>query len=339
MLQLINELLDLCAVRAVLYATLLFGAVKITTFLLSLVAMLADLFVLPSTNFKKYGAKSGKWAVVTGALDGIGKEYAFQLASKGFNIVLVLRTLSKLEALAEEIVAKTKVETKVLAFDVATDKEENYQALALAIAGLDVTVLINNVGQSHSIPTPFLETEDKELRNIITINTTATLKITQVVAPQILATVKGKPFRGLILTMGSFGGLLPTPLLATYSGSKAFLQSWSLALAGELASQGVDVELVISYLVTSAMLKIRKTSATIPNPKQFVKLVFHGVGRRNGAQERYATLTPYWSHALMHFFIENTVGVYSKAANALNLQMHQSIRTRALKKAARQKKE
>ena len=339
MLQFIDQLLDSPIVRAALYAPLLFGAVKLTTFLLSLLALVFDLFILPATDFNKYGAKKGLWAVVTGALDGIGKEYATQLAAKGFNIVLASRTLSKLELLATEIELKHKVSIKVLAFDVSTDAEDNYLRLAETIKDLDVTILINNVGQSHSIPVPFLETGEKEMTDIITINNTATLKITQIVAPQILKTVEKshKKVRGLILTMGSFGGLLPTPYLAVYSGSKAFLQAWLAALAGELAPKGIDVELVISYLVTSAMSKIRRTSATIPNPKQFVRLVLRGVGRRNGAQERYATLTPYWSHAIMHFAIENTVGVYSKFANKMNFDMHKSIRTRALKKAERQK--
>lgn len=320
-----------------LYGAMLYGVFKLTTGTLSLLSVFVDLFILPPVDFKKYGARQGKWAVVTGASDGIGKEYAFQLAKKGMNIALVSRTKSKLELIATEIESKYKVSTKVVAFDASTDEESNYSSIEEAIASLPVTVLVNNVGQSHSIPVPFLETEDKEMRDIITINNTATLKITQTVAPVIVSTVQKekKKVRGLILTMGSFGGLLPTPYLATYSGSKAFLQAWSAALAGELSPQGVDVELIISYLVTSAMSKIRRTSATIPNPKQFVASVLRGVGRRNGAQERYATNTPYWSHALMHFGIANTVGVYSKLANKLNLGMHKSIRARALKKAAR----
>ena len=316
---------------------MLVGVFKLTVFILSVTSLLVDLFVLPATNLKTYGAKKGKWAVITGASDGIGKEYAFQLASKGFNVVLVSRTQAKLETLASEIEAKYKVETKVVAFDASTDAEDNYKSLGDAISGLPVTVLINNVGQSHSIPVPFLETENKELQDIITINVTATLKITQTVAPVIAETVskEKKKVRGLILTMGSFGGLLPTPYLATYSGSKSFLQAWSAALAGELQSQGVDVELVISYLVTSAMSKIRRASLSIPSPKNFVRATLNGIGRRNGAQERYATSTPYWAHALMHFGIDQTVGVYSKLANSLNLNMHKSIRARALKKAAR----
>ncbi|EEQ41216.1 putative very-long-chain 3-oxoacyl-CoA reductase [Clavispora lusitaniae] len=339
-LQLISEVSDSKAAQVLLYAALITGVYKITTFSLALAALLADAFVLPPTNFAKYGAKSGKWAVVTGASDGIGKEYALQLAAKGLNVVLVSRTLAKLESLASEIEEKHKVQTAIVAFDASEDKEENYRQLRETIADLAVTVLVNNVGQSHSIPVPFLETDPKELTDIVTINNLVTLKITQTVVPVISKTVKSdRKARGLVLTMGSFGGLLPTPYLATYSGSKAFLQQWSAALAGELKPEGIDVELVISYLVTSAMSKIRRTSATIPNAKQFVRATLKSVGKRVGAQDRYATSTPYWSHALMHFFIENTVGVYSSVANKLNFDMHKSIRVRALKKAARAKKE
>ncbi|KAG7194015.1 uncharacterized protein KQ657_005214 [Scheffersomyces spartinae] len=340
--ELFNTISNSSVGHYVLFAALLLGVFKLTTLVLNFSAVIFDSFILPPVNFKKYGGgargNNGKWAVITGASDGIGKEYAFQLAAKGLNIVLVSRTESKLEVVANEIKAKyPTTQTKVVAFDASTDTPANYLTLRHAIEELAVTVLINNVGQSHSIPVPFLETEDKELRDIITINNTATLKITQTVAPIIEATVNksNKKIKGLILTMGSFGGLLPTPYLATYSGSKAFLQAWSAALAGELKPKGIDVELIISYLVTSNMSKIKRTSATIPNPKQFVGSVLRSVGRRGGAQERYATSTPYWSHALMHFAIESTVGVYSKVANKLNLQMHQQIRTRALKKAAR----
>lgn len=327
-----------CAlIKGLIYVSLVLGVFRLTSLLLGVFSLAYELVLAPAANYKKYGAKQGKWAVVTGASDGLGKEYALQLAAKGLNIVLVSRTQSKLELLAADIESKYHVQTRVVAFDASSGKESNYDAVAGAIDGLPVTILINNVGQSHSIPVPFLETEKKELADIVEINNVFTLRVTQVVAPVIQKTVEkeGKKVRGLILTMSSFGGLLPTPYLATYSGSKAFLQAWSAALAGELKPKGIDVEVVFLYLVTSAMSKVRRTSLTIPNPKQFVKATLASVGRRVGAQDRYATSTPYWSHALMHFGIANTVGVYSKIANKLNLDMHKSIRVRALKKAAR----
>ncbi|ODV67755.1 beta-hydroxysteroid dehydrogenase type 3 [Hyphopichia burtonii NRRL Y-1933] len=322
--------------QSLLVGSVLIGVFKITTFSLSVVSLVFDLFILPATNYSKYGAKKGNWAVITGASDGLGKEYALQLAAKGLNIVLISRTQSKLELLATDIESKYKVSTKIIAFDASTDEDENYLKISNAIDGLPVTVLINNVGQSHSIPVPFVETELKELTDIVTINNLVTLKITQTVLPVIKQTLnQDKKIRGLILTMGSFGGLFPTAYLATYSGSKAFLQNWSNALAGELAPEKIDVELVLSYLVTSAMSKIKRPSLLIPNAKNFVKSAINSVGYRGGAQERFATNTPYWTHALMHFAVANSVGIYSKIANTINFNMHKSIRVRALKKAAR----
>lgn len=317
------------------YIVIFAGVVKLTSVALSFLSLAADLLVLPAVDYSKYGAGKGNWAVVTGASDGLGKQFALQLASKGFNIVLVSRTESKLKAVASEI----KTETKIVAFDASTDDPANYTQLAKALKGLKVTVLVNNVGRSHSIPVSFLDTPEDELHDIMTINNTVTLKITRVVVPIILETLDTEKVRGLILTMGSFAGLFPTPMLATYSGSKFFLQGWSSALAGELKPQGIDVEIALSYLVTSAMSKVRRTSATIPDPEHFVASTLKNVGRRVGAQERYATSTPYWSHAIMHWAVDQSVGVFSKVANSINYTMHQSIRMRALKKAARKAKE
>ncbi|KAH0115638.1 NAD(P)-binding protein, partial [Aureobasidium melanogenum] len=257
---------------------------------------IASLFILPGTSLSKFGRK-GSWAVVTGASDGIGKEYALQLAAKGFNIVLVSRTKSKLETLASEIQSKyTSVQTRTLAMDFSQNLDSDFEALKALVSDLDVSILINNVGLSHEMPVPFIQTPEKELKDIITINCMGTLRVTQIVAPGMV-----QRRRGLVLTMASFGGILPTPLLATYSGSKAFLQQWSSALGSELKPHGVHVQLVQSYLVTSAMSKIKRASATIPNPKQFVRAALGKIGRSGGAQGIAYTSTPYWSHGIMHW--------------------------------------
>lgn len=271
--------------------------------------------------------------MVTGASDGLGKEFATQLAAKGFNLVLVSRTLSKLEALSQELESKfSGLQTKVLDMDFSADDDADYARLAGLISGLDVGILINNVGQSHSIPVPFLLTESKELQDIITINCLGTLKVTRIVAPGMQSRK-----RGLILTMGSFGGWMPTPYLATYSGSKAFLQHWSAALGAELKPSNVDVQLCLSYLVTTAMSKVRRPSLLIPGPKQFVRAALGKVGL-GGWQSTAYTYTPYWSHAVMAWFVENTIGIGHSLGIQVNLKMHQDIRSRALKKAARNAK-
>lgn len=331
-----------------LWVIFIFGVLKLAPFVLRVISTILDLFVLPPVNYAKYGCKLGDYAVITGASDGIGKEFAFQLASRGFNMVLISRTESKLVALKKEIEEKYQNKVEILAIDIAKDSQDNYNKIFTLCKDLPISVLVNNVGQSHSIPVPFLATEEEEMRNIITINNTATLMVTKIIAPIIKQTVKThresddkkqKGKRGLILTMGSFGGLIPTPLLATYSGSKAFLQNWSSSLAGELSNDNIDVELILSYLVTSAMSKVRRSSMMIPTPRNFVKATLRNIGRRCGAQERYATITPYWSHALYHLVIEELLGVYSNIVNEINYKFHKNIRMRAIRKAVREAKQ
>ena len=286
-------------------------------------------------------APKGTYAVITGASDGIGKEFALQLARKGYNLLLISRTQSKLESLASEIKSSTSkkngkgVEVSTFAMDFTQNRDADYDTLATVLNGLDVGILVNNVGLSHSIPVSFLETDEKEMKDIITVNVTGTLRITKLVAPKLV-----EKKRGLILTMASFGGVFPTPLLATYSGSKAFQQHWSVALAAELKPKGVHVQLIQSHLVVSAMSKIRRSSLLVPSPKQFVGAALGKIGVRAGAQDVAYTSTPWWSHAVMQWVINNLApgGQMGTLVLGQNKSMHEQIRKRALRKAEREAK-
>lgn len=218
--------------------------------------------------------------------------------------------------------------------DFAANRDKDFAALKKLVDEIgDISILVNNVGLSHSMPVPFTDTPEQEMKDIITINCMGTLRVTQLIAPGMV-----KRRRGLILTMASFGGIMPTPLLATYSGSKAFLQQWSTALAAELKPHNVTVELVQSYLVTSAMSKIKRSSMLVPTPKQFVKAALTKIGRSGGAQGIMATSTPYWAHGLMHWTISTFSGTMNPLVVGINKRMHEDIRRRALKKQERDAK-
>ena len=75
------------------------GSLVLLSLLKDLILGVYNFFIRPGKNLKKFGS----WAVVTGATDGIGKAFAFELASKGLNLVLVSRTKSKLDEAAKEI--------------------------------------------------------------------------------------------------------------------------------------------------------------------------------------------------------------------------------------------
>lgn len=313
-----------------LAALALIGAVK----LVHLVAPLACLFydtLVPKNRLAKYRAP-GAWAVVTGATAGIGEQFVHQLSAKGFKVLLISRTQSKLD----EVASKVNGFTATFQLDAVTAGPLEYKALAKFTSELDgpVTVLVNNLGQSHEMPVPFSETPDEEMRQIIQVNNVATLEITRALLPSL---EKGES-RSLILTMGSFAGAIPTPMLATYAGSKGFLQSWNNALAAELQPRGIDAQLIVLYLVPSNISKIRRSSWLIPSPKNFVSATLNCVGLRGGTQERAYTMNPYWSHALMYYAIESTVGVWSALVAKINLQMHVGIRQRALRAKERKRK-
>jgi 17beta-estradiol 17-dehydrogenase / very-long-chain 3-oxoacyl-CoA reductase len=98
-------------------------------------------------------------------------------------------------------------------------------------------------------------------------------------------------------------------MLAPYAASKKFLASFCDALGAEVKSEGVDVEAVNTYFVVSNMSKIRKSSVLIPTPKQYVKATLNKVGLACGAlfTGRPHLSTPYWSHALLDYFIVRCV--------------------------------
>ncbi|MCJ1260277.1 hypothetical protein MMC22_000137 [Lobaria immixta] len=307
------------------------GFIFLSSKILSFIRLLFSLFILPGKPLSAFGPPRS-WALVTGASDGIGKEFALQLARRNFSVLLISRTASKLGSLAQEISnLNPSVSTKTFPIDFASASAQDYARLASLIKDLDIAILVNNVGASHDIPVPFVQTPPQEIENIIIINNLATLRVTQLVAPGMISRK-----RGLVLTMGSFGGLLPTPLLATYSGSKAFLQQWSSALGSELASHHISVQLVQSYLVTSAMSKIRRPTAAVPNPRDFVRSVLGKVGRSGGAQGWAYTSTPYWAHGIMQWGLAATVGVTGSWVVGYNRGMHKTIRKRALRKAERE---
>ncbi|KAF8813735.1 3-ketoacyl-CoA reductase [Phlegmacium glaucopus] len=293
-------------------------------------SVLLQTFIIPGVSLKRFGARKGAWAVVTGATDGIGKEFSCQLAKNGFNVLLVARNPQLLSDTAAEIESRYKVSTLTHSIDFAKSNDDAYAGLATACGGLDIGVLVNNVGKSHTMPAYLVDTPRDEISDIVAINVNATLRVTYTILPGM---VQRK--RGLILNIGSFAGSIPSPMLATYSGTKAFLATFTSALAEEVKKDNITVEHVNTYFVVSKLSKIRKSSALIPMPANYVRSVLSKIGLACGAaySGRPNTSTPFWSHALLDHLI-TLVGVPSLFISYTH-SLHKSIRKRALNKVAR----
>ncbi|PWY99966.1 NAD(P)-binding protein [Testicularia cyperi] len=308
------------------------GAYTAATFALRLTRVLADVYVLPGTSVTKFGANKkeptkASWAVITGATDGIGREFALQLAKKGFNILLVSRSPEKLGAVAGEIEAASPgVRTKTQAIDFALGDEKQYEGLASAVKDLDIGVLVNNVGKSHNMPVHFAETAEDEMEDILEINVVSVLRVSRMIIPGMVSRK-----RGLVLNLGSFAGQVPTPMLATYAGSKSFLIGWTQALGEELRRSNITVSLLNTYFVVSNMSKVRRSSAMIPTPKQYVAQCLKTLGKNGGAVGRPYTSTPWPMHAIVDWA---TAFVLPRAwLLSYTYDQQAATRKRAIKKA------
>ncbi|KAG6371821.1 hypothetical protein JVT61DRAFT_9183 [Boletus reticuloceps] len=302
------------------YLVLCVGAFTVARFLLKTLLVLAQTFVLPGKNLKMFGATEGAWAVITGASDGIGKEFALQLAAAGFNILLVARNEVALTAVAAEIARNTasKVEARIQLVDFAKHDPAPLNALRSVVSDLNVGVLVNNVGKAHC--SYFVETVEQEIEDIVAINIGATLRVTHAVLPGMI-----QRKRGLMLNVGSFAGQVPTPMLSIYSSTKAFLTTFTSALAEEVRSHNIMVQNLNTYFVvcvfsppftTNCVLMLMRSQATkmpgitkssmmVPTAATYVHSVLSKIGLSCGAalSDRPDTLTPYWGHALLDYVI------------------------------------
>jgi 17beta-estradiol 17-dehydrogenase / very-long-chain 3-oxoacyl-CoA reductase len=266
-------------------------------------------------------AKKGGWAVVTGASDGIGKAYAFELARLGFNVVLISRTAAKLEAVADEIKSKHRIETRVIAVDFERATERDFERIDNELKPLQVKVLINNVGINYEFP-EFFDRATSEFgeqidESIIKVNISTMIKMTRIVLPGMLAQKAGA-----IVFLSSFGGRIPTPLLSIYSATKAFADFFAKSLYGEYASRGVYTQSVTPAMVVSNMSKIRKPSLMVAAPQHIARRSLARVGAD-------VEISPYWMHAIMIRVLESLpVGISLGQVFKTNY----ATRARALKK-------
>lgn len=178
---------------------------------------------------------NGKTVIVTGASEGVGAATARKFADAGANLMLVARGKKKLEAVAEELRDKAKVE--IFPMDVADSeacvnvfKKANFEYGA-------VDILVNNAGAHIRGNVEAVAVED--LATIVDVNLRAPLLLTRVALPY-LREAGG----GAIINVGSLAGRTPVPGSAAYGASKAGLRSFTYAIAEELHDANIKFAIV-----------------------------------------------------------------------------------------------
>ncbi|MCC6371271.1 MAG: SDR family oxidoreductase [Bacteroidia bacterium] len=173
-------------------------------------------------------------ALITGASNGIGLELARVHASKGGNLVLVARSIDKLNALKTELETTYKISVYTIGKDLSRKNAAQEVFDELAKKNITVEYLMNNAGFGDY--GMFYETDWNKEEQMINLNVTALVHFTKLFVKSMAANGKGK-----ILNVASTASFQPGPGMAVYFATKAFVLSFSDAINNELSDKGVTV--------------------------------------------------------------------------------------------------
>jgi short-subunit dehydrogenase len=215
-------------------------------------------------------------ALVTGASSGIGAELADLVAADGHDVVLTARREERLEDLAGELEATHGVSTMVVPQDLADPSGPTSLYETVQDAAIDVHTLVNNAG----VPVygAFTDTEYESERDMIQVNVVAATELAKLFAPEMVS--RGE---GAILNTASMASLYPVPKKAVYSATKAYVFSFSRALAHELADDGVTVTVLCpgavetEYATRGDVEESRTMDGVTNDPRSVAEAAWAGV--------------------------------------------------------------
>ncbi len=173
-------------------------------------------------------------ALVTGASSGIGAAFADRLARDGYDLVIVARDRERLERTAKQLRERDAIAVEVLVADLS--QPAGVQAVAERIAADPaLTMLVNNAG--FGFIGSFAELDGEREEKVIRVNVAALTRLTRAALPGMIARR-----RGAIINLSSMAAFQPGPFNATYSATKAYVNSFTEALHEELRGTGVRVQ-------------------------------------------------------------------------------------------------
>jgi short-subunit dehydrogenase len=185
-----------------------------------------------------------QWVLVTGASQGIGYELSRLFASKGFNLVLVARDEARLTEISRELSSQHCVTVKVLAKDLARMESAQEIFDTLQREQIFVSVLVNNAG--FGVHGRIAGVELRRHLDLIQVNVTSLVQLTHLFVQPMIARGEGR-----ILNVASIASFISGPFAGMYYASKAFVHSFSTALATELKGSGVTVTTLYPGLTRS----------------------------------------------------------------------------------------
>lgn len=172
-------------------------------------------------------------ALITGPTSGLGAGFAERLARRGYDLVLVARDKERLAALAADLERRFDSHSEIIAADLSTE-EGRLAAVERLDKGVDF--LVNNAG--FGLSGEFWTADPAVLQSQLDVNITAVTQLTRAALPSMLSNAKGS-----IVNVASVAGLVPGRG-STYSGTKAYVVSFTEGLANGLDGTGVKIQAV-----------------------------------------------------------------------------------------------
>jgi short-subunit dehydrogenase len=174
------------------------------------------------------------WAIVTGASSGIGRELARIHASKGGSVILVARRGDELMKLSEELRSNYVTDTRIVVMDLTKQGASRELYDRIVELDLEIDYLMNNAGVGGY--GKFYNRSIEKEHEMIMLNVMALMELTHYLLPGMIQRKKGK-----ILNTSSTAGFVPGPYMANYYATKAYVNSFSLALSQEVRQYGISV--------------------------------------------------------------------------------------------------
>ena len=177
----------------------------------------------------------GTTALITGASSGLGREFAALAARDGYDVLAVARSVDKLAQLKAELEAQTSATVYTLGCDLAREGAGEQIEQFVTDNGLTIDVLVNNAGFG-SAGDFVTEVDWQRERDMVQVNQIALMDLMKRFMPAMR-----ERRQGCVLNVASLAAMLPGPGMATYYASKAFVRSFSEAVAAECEGTGVSV--------------------------------------------------------------------------------------------------
>lgn len=177
----------------------------------------------------------GSWGIITCCPNYIGKSYAKCLAKQGMNLILIGTNPEKIHALADDLESEFNIQTKVVNLDIFSGPDV-YETLEEEFLNLDIGVLVNSLSLSNPHPEYFLDLPHREriYTNIIQCNVVVMTNMCRIVLPGMVE--RGK---GVVVNLASSTAVMPSPLLAVFAATKAYVLKLTEDLGAEYRKHGI----------------------------------------------------------------------------------------------------